>query len=126
MGINMLLIQRIAERKIQEAIDNGEFENLPGKGNPLKFDKEPRMPDSCRTSYKLLKNAGVLPEEMQLKKEIYSIQELLDVCEDDAERKKLRKKMNAKQLRYDLLMERRSSKGASYSRYKAKIFSKFR
>ncbi len=122
----MHLIQRIAEQKIQEAIDKGEFDNLPGKGKKLEFQREPRMPDSCRTSYKLLKNAGYLPEEMQLRKEIYSIEELIDACESDAERKKLRKKLNAKQLRYDLLMEKRSSKSSVYTRYKRKIYSRLK
>jgi len=70
----MLLIERIAEERIRKAIDRGEFDDLPLKGEPLRFDDEPDMPSSLRASYKILKNAGVLPEELQLQKEIRSLE----------------------------------------------------
>src|SRR5437763_1892288 len=34
------VMARIAESKIQEAIDEGKFDNLPGKGKPLVFDDD--------------------------------------------------------------------------------------
>ena len=36
------------------------------------------VPEHLRMGYKILKNAGVLPEEMQLKKEMVSLKTLLD------------------------------------------------
>lgn len=49
----------IAERKIQEGIDEGAFTNLPGKGLPLVLDD---LPPHMR----LLKNAGIRPDWVQL------------------------------------------------------------
>jgi len=121
----MLLLERIAERKIQEAIDRGEFDNLNWKGKPLPEDDSPRLPNDLRASYKILKNANVLPEEMQLRKEIYSIKELLDACSDDEETQKLTKKLNQKELRYHLLMERRGT-STSHRKYQGKILNRFR
>lgn len=62
--------QRIAERKIEEAISEGKFDNLPGKGKPIVFDDDPMTPPHLRLANKVLKNAGVLPDWMQLEKEI--------------------------------------------------------
>jgi len=121
----MLLLERIAERKIQEAVDRGEFNNLGWKGKPLTKDDSPRLPNELRTSYKILKNANVLPEEMQLRKEIYSIKELLDVCSDDEEIQKLTIQLNQKELRYHLLMQRRGS-STSHRKYQGKILNRFR
>ena len=59
------VIAKVAEHKIQEAIDEGKFDNLPGKGKPLVFDDDPMTPAHLRLANKVLKNANVLPEWMQ-------------------------------------------------------------
>src|SRR5689334_22802808 len=56
------VIARVAERKIQEAIDEGAFDNLPGKGKPLVFDDDPMTPPHLRLANRILRNANVLPE----------------------------------------------------------------
>jgi hypothetical protein len=61
----------IAERRIQEAIERGEFDDLPGKGNPLELGENDRtVPAELRMAYRMLKNAGLLPPEVELHKEI--------------------------------------------------------
>jgi hypothetical protein len=55
----------IAEGKIREAVLNGEFDNLPNKGKPLSLDDMAHIPEELRAGYTILKNAGVLPEEME-------------------------------------------------------------
>jgi hypothetical protein len=37
----------LAERKIAEALANGEFDDLPGAGQPLALDDDPLVPKSC-------------------------------------------------------------------------------
>ena len=59
------IIAKVAERKIQEAIEEGKFDNLPGKGKPIVFDDDPMTPADLRMATKILKNAGVLPDWMQ-------------------------------------------------------------
>ena len=60
----------VAERRIQEAIDEGKFDNLPGKGQPLNLDEDMSTPAHLRVANRILKNAGVLPDWMQLDAEI--------------------------------------------------------
>lgn len=96
---------RIAERKIQEAIEQGELDNLSGKGKPLSFS-DAHVPQELRASYKILKNNGVLPVEMELKREIASIESLLQVCLSDDQKKTLRKQLSDKQVRLGILMDK--------------------
>jgi len=88
--------QKIAEQKIQEALQNGEFEHLPGKGKPLVLEDDSRIPEDLRLVYKILKNANCLPPELELKKEITQMKELLDAMPDEKERLRLIKKINLK------------------------------
>lgn len=101
----------IAENKIREAMLKGEFEDLPGQGRPLQIDDLSRVPEDLRVGYILLKNAGVLPEEMELQKEIINLERLLNRCyedqTDDGEIIALKKKITEKMLRFDMLMEKR-------------------
>jgi hypothetical protein len=84
----------IAERKIQEAIRNGELDNLPGKGKPLNLDDDSHIPEELRLAYKILKNADCLPPELELKKEIVQLRDLLQGMEDVEERYRLSKRLN--------------------------------
>jgi len=81
----MWIFAKIAEKRIQEAIERGEFENLPGKGKPLPLEDDSHIPQELRMAYKILKNAGCLPPELLLKKEIREIKELLNDMEDEKE-----------------------------------------
>ncbi|MBP2653752.1 MAG: hypothetical protein H6Q73_1321 [Firmicutes bacterium] len=97
----------IAEQKILEAIENGELNNLPGSGKPLNLDAEKNVPPDLRLEYKILKNAGMLPEEASLKKEIAILQEMLRHCQNHAVETSLKQKLTQKILQYDLLKEKR-------------------
>lgn len=87
-------IASIAEQKIREAIRNGEFDNLPGKGKPLSLEDLSHIPEELRASYIILKNAGILPEEMQLEKEIISLETRVNCCCDEDDRKVLKRELN--------------------------------
>ena len=58
------------ERQIREAIERGEFENLPGRGKPLDLSREPNAPPEWDLAFKLLKDAGFAPEWIEQDKEI--------------------------------------------------------
>jgi hypothetical protein len=76
--IDMLLFDLRAEQKIQEAIQRGEFDDLPGAGNPLALDDDPLIPEDLRVAYRILKNAGFVPPEVELHREVRSIEQLLE------------------------------------------------
>jgi DnaJ family protein C protein 28 len=58
------------EQQIREAMERGEFDNLPGKGKPLDLGEEENTPENLRMAFKLLKDAGVAPEWIEHDKEI--------------------------------------------------------
>ena len=58
-------------------------------------------------SYKILKNAGMVPTEIEIRKEIISLQKLISLCQDDNENKKLTKQMNEKQRTVKIMMEKK-------------------
>jgi hypothetical protein len=93
----------IAERKIQEAIRNGELDNLPGKGKPLQLEDESGIPEELRLAYKILKNADCLPPEVELKKEIVRLRDLLESMEDVDEKYRLMKKLNFQIMKLNLM-----------------------
>jgi len=101
------VIARIAEGKIKEAIERGEFDNLPGKGKPIHLDDLSNIPEEHRATYLLLKNAGFAPEELQVKKDINALRELVNSCQDEEEKALLKKELLEKELRYNILMEKR-------------------
>jgi hypothetical protein len=91
---------------IREATARGEFDNLPGQGQPLKLDDYFDMPEDIRLTYSVLKNANYLPEEVVLLKEIAEIQEKLNSATDTHVRKKYLQDIEARRLKYNLRMER--------------------
>ena len=53
--------QSIAERKIREAMEEGAFDNLSGKGEPLDLEENPYEDPSLRMAHRLLRNNGFAP-----------------------------------------------------------------
>ncbi|MFO8083917.1 MAG: DnaJ family domain-containing protein [Desulfobacterales bacterium] len=86
--------EKIVEERILVAQRNGDFDGLEGSGKPLNLDELAGVPEELRLSYKILKNAGCLPPEIDLKKEILKTEDLLAAMEDTAEKYKIMKKLN--------------------------------
>jgi hypothetical protein len=103
----MDIFNQIAERKIAEAIKRGEFDDLQLKGTRLNLTADAHVPAELQMGYKILKNAGVVPEELALGKEIRSLQDLIDTCTDPGQNPELNKKLRDRLLQLNILMERR-------------------
>jgi hypothetical protein len=97
----------LAESKIQAAIANGEFDDLPGRGKPLARDALARVPAELRMGCRILRNANCLPPELEARKEIARLGALLDATGDPQERSRLAGLRRDAELRYALLIERR-------------------
>ncbi|WP_241603882.1 DnaJ family domain-containing protein [Rosenbergiella nectarea] len=82
----MLFLDSLIERQIQEAQQQGQFDNLPGAGKPLVLDDDSQVPENLRMSYRILKMSGFLPEPLQLRQEAMTLQNLLDKATDADER----------------------------------------
>ena len=98
----MGLFDAIVEERIRTAQQEGAFDNLPGKGKPLNLEDDSAVPEDLRLTYKVLKNANCLPVEMELRKEIFNLRQLLDAAIDPEVRRDLRKQLNLLVLRHNL------------------------
>ncbi len=63
-------LDRIAERRIQEGIEAGVFDNLEGQGKPLQIEDNPFVPKDLRAAFKVLENSGYAPDWMTVAQEI--------------------------------------------------------
>lgn len=79
----MTIFDLIAERKIAEAQARGEFDGLPGSGRPLDLQDDSLVPEDLRVAYRILKNAGYVPPELQLSSEIRGVEVLLECADLD-------------------------------------------
>lgn len=73
----MDIVDQLVERRIAEAIERGDLDDLPGAGRPLELDDEPLVPAELRVAFRLMKNAGYVPDEMKLFAELRSAEQLL-------------------------------------------------
>jgi len=103
----MFGFQKIIEKRIKEAQKRGEFDGLPGEGEPLKIQDDSHIPEDLRLAYKILKNADFLPAELQLKKEIRQMEDMLENIPDEKEKYRQIKKINFKIMQLNMI--RRSS-----------------
>jgi hypothetical protein len=116
--------QRVVEERILAAQKAGAFDNLPGKGLPLKLEDEAWVPEDLRAAYRVLKNARVLPPEVELRKEIHTLEDLLKCVEDEGQRKALAKSIQWRIIHLDLL-RRRSLSMETVRYYGQKLVHRF-
>ncbi|CAL92941.1 DUF1992 domain-containing protein [Azoarcus olearius] len=74
----------LAEQRIADALRRGEFDHLPGAGRPLVFDDEPLLSPEQRMANHILKNAGVTPPEIGLRREIAALRARLETLDGEA------------------------------------------
>jgi hypothetical protein len=115
---------KIAERRIIEAIENGEFENLEGKGKPLQFEDETFIPDDLRIAYKFLKNAGCIPPELESRNEVINMCALLNTIDDDKERLKKLRELNFLLLKFNL-SRKKPLNFEDFPEYEGKLIERF-
>lgn len=102
----MIFSQEIIENKIKEAIERGDFDNLPGYGKPLVLEDDSHVPPDLRLAYKILKNADCIPPELQLRKDIQNIQNIQDMLTgmtDEKEKYRQIRKLNFLVLKLNMM-----------------------
>ncbi|SHE32009.1 protein of unknown function [Desulfacinum infernum DSM 9756] len=117
------VFEKLAEQKIQEAMARGEFDNLPGKGQPLHLEDDSHLPPDLRIAYKILKNADCLPPELQLRKDIQTTEELLEGIKDTQQKYRQMKKLNYLIMKLNM-MRRVSPLLEEHQRYYPKVLEK--
>jgi len=94
MSLSLAFIEIIAEERIRTAQENGEFDDLPGRGKPLDLNDDAHVPPELKMAWRVLKNAGCLPPELEAQREINSAIELLSAMTDEAERYRQMQRLN--------------------------------
>ncbi|MBE2975730.1 DnaJ family domain-containing protein [Priestia megaterium] len=116
----------IAEERIRQAIKDGDFDKLPGEGKPLNLEDLSHIPEELRQAYRILKNANMITDEQELKRDMATIEELISICTDANEEQRLTEMLTEKRLRFEQLVDKKKmTSSASYRTYQNKIYSKF-
>ncbi|HSW61910.1 MAG TPA: DnaJ family domain-containing protein [Dissulfurispiraceae bacterium] len=98
--------QKLAEQRIREAIETGEFDNLKNTGKPIVFEDETFIPEDLRLAYRILKNAGCIPPELELRNEIITIRKMIMAMDDDKERLKKIRELNFRITKFNMMRNR--------------------
>ncbi len=97
----MFEFERIAEKRIAEAIARGELDNLPGAGAPLDLDDDALIPQELRLAFRVLKNAGYVPEEVRLRREITDLESMVRERGGDRVQRRALKRLALLRVRLD-------------------------
>ncbi len=106
MSLSLAFIERLAEERIRQAQEEGAFDDLPGRGQPLALDDDAHVPEDLRLAWRVLKNAGCLPPELLAQREIHSARELLAAMTDEAERYRQMQRLNLMITKLNMLRRR--------------------
>jgi hypothetical protein len=104
-------IESSIEQRIREAIERGEFDNLPGKGKPLDLEAYFNTPEDLRMAFAMLKSNEFVPEEVEMLKEIKQLRADVAAATDETERAALIKKLNERTLALTIALEKYRPKG---------------
>src|SRR5262249_38336588 len=97
--------QKNVDEKIEEAIARGEFDNLPGKGKPLDLDAYFATPEHLRMGYSILKTADIIPEKIELLRQIEDLKKSLDSSTTGIEKRGRRQQLSKKLTNFNKRME---------------------
>jgi hypothetical protein len=91
----MKLLDALVEQRIAAAAARGEFDDLPGAGQPQAFDDDLLVPEEVRVANRILKNAGFVPPAVEQLRALRDLRDELDAVSDRAARCRLQAKMLA-------------------------------
>ena len=99
-------LDKIVEAIIKDAMERGEFDNLPGRGKPIDLTEYFEAPEDIRVAQSVLKNAGIKSPELELLKEIAELRQVLPAIVDEKKKQEIQKRIEEKQIEFSLMMER--------------------
>jgi Domain of unknown function (DUF1992) len=89
-------MRRLAERRIEEAMREGKFDNLPGRGQPLELEPIP-ADENARMMWwalRIMKQNDFTPHEVQWRKALDHLRSRLTTVRDEIGLERLVKQIN--------------------------------
>jgi Domain of unknown function (DUF1992) len=107
-----LLDDHIGE-SLRASEQSGELKSAPSYGKPLGFgDGYDETPAELRMGMKILKDAGVVPPEVEAMREAAELEERVNACTDEAERRALQQQLCDKRQAIALRLEKLRATGS--------------
>ena len=100
-----MAFERVAENKIREAMQQGEFDNLPGAGKPIDLDGYFKLPEHLRMAFSILKSANCVPAEVELLNEVAVLERQLAAASDD-QKPAIRRALTDRRTQLAVVLER--------------------
>ena len=112
----LLILDALAEARIREAMVQGAFDDLPGTGRPLTLDDDALVAPELRAAYRVLKNSGFVPPEVEARREIAGVHALLAILDDEAARRRALSRLALLQTRLEASGAQALSRSRVYER----------
>jgi Domain of unknown function (DUF1992) len=101
-GVDDIIKQWVA--KVEKT---GELRNIPGWGKPLDFDDGfLETPTELRMAFKVLKNAGYVPPEVELLNAMAALKEQIAATDDPEQLRLLRTKLADMQQKVAMMLDK--------------------
>lgn len=101
-------LARLAERRMLAAVAEGKLEDLPGEGEPLPAHPEEAYIDPLEAvGFRIMHEAGFVPQELELARQLDEAKEAYVASDDPDERKALMKHIADLEMRRNLARETR-------------------
>ncbi|TMU85238.1 DUF1992 domain-containing protein [Bacillus sp. BHET2] len=116
----------VSEHRIKKAYEDGEFKALPGFGKPLNLDDDLGVPEELKMAHRMMKNAGFSTDEMNVKKEMMRIEDLIKVCDNELDKQELQQNLNEKMLKYNAMLSKKriNTNSSLFKNYEHKLEGK--
>ena len=99
-------MDKFIDERIRQAIEAGEFDNLPGKGKPIDLSAYFETPEDLRMAYSILKSNDFVPQEVELLREIDGLTKQMEASTDYDQKNRLRKEITEKKYVFDMMVEK--------------------
>ena len=89
-------LRRLADKRIEDAMEEGKFDNLPGKGEPIEIDEAPADEKARMTwwALRIMWQGGFVPDEVRWRKSIDKLKADLHRATDEHAARKLCEQIN--------------------------------
>jgi len=91
---------------IREAEKSGEVKRLPGYGKPLNLEDDSDVPTEYRMVFRILKNAGYKPPEVELIQRVAKLKADIEAEPDEGKRDSLEAELSALQQKVGVALEK--------------------